>query len=177
MRRRPRIEQSFRDPERPSNPLFRRLRENESVIFFEEFETKTGGRFDALDITAEVLETVASSGISDGSALVFSPHTTCCVLIGSPSQETMRALHSSMETIAPSGSYYAHDDLSIRTENLVEDEPANAPAHIFNVFAGKSSESIPIVQGELALGTGQRVMFVELDCSRLRRYCIQVIGE
>jgi len=42
---------------------------------------------------------------------------------------------------------------------------------------GKASETLPIVDGEIPLGPNQRVLFVELDSSRDRRYCVQVIGE
>lgn len=147
------------------------------VIRYEEFETKTGGRLDAIDITDEVVETARAAGVGRGSVLVFSPHTTCCVMFGSNGSRAAEVLAREMELIAPSEEYYAHDDLTIRTENLVEDEPPNAPAHLFHMFAGKASETIPIVDGRVALGEGQRVLFVELDCSRLRRYCIQVVGE
>jgi secondary thiamine-phosphate synthase enzyme len=153
-----------------------RLRENCTVITFREYETKTGGRLDAVDITPEVEQLVASCGVAEGSVLVFSPHTTCCVLLAEPGRDTIVALDQAMERIAPSSEYYAHDDLEIRTENLVENEPANAPAHVFHIVAGRASESIPISNGGLVLGAGQRVLFVELDSSRKRRYCIQVIG-
>lgn len=153
-----------------------RLRENRGVIVFQEFETKTGGRLDTLDITGEVVDTLAGSGVKEGSVLVFSPHTTCCVLLATPGPETREALQTTLDRLAPEGVYYAHDDLAIRTENLVEDEPANAPAHIFQVMAGKASECIPVADGELVLGTAQRVLFVELDSSRERRYCIQILG-
>jgi secondary thiamine-phosphate synthase enzyme len=147
------------------------------VIRCDEFETRTGGRLDTLDITHEVEHMVAESGVTEGSVLVFSPHTTCCVLIASTGNGTVEALASTMESLAPAGAYYAHDDFAIRTENLSEDEAANAPAHLFHVFAGKASESIPIVRGRIALGEDQRVLFVELDASRERRYLIQVLGE
>lgn len=147
------------------------------MILYEEFETKTGGRLDAIDITDEVIETVRASGVGRGNVLVFSPHTTCCVIFGTNGSRASEMLAREMELIAPSEEYYAHDDLEIRTENLVEGEPPNAPAHLFHMFAGKASEIIPIVDGRVALGDGQRVLFVELDCSRLRRYCIQVVGE
>jgi secondary thiamine-phosphate synthase enzyme len=147
-----------------------------AVVRFEEFKAKTGGRLDALDITPELESVVKASGVKEGSALVFSPHTTCCVLLAAPGRATIDALGRMMETIAPSNGYYAHDDFEIRTENLVEDEPANAPAHIAHVFVGKASETVPIMDGEIVLGTDQRVLFVELDDSRDRRYCIQVIG-
>jgi secondary thiamine-phosphate synthase enzyme len=171
------VEHSFRSLERSPNADGSPASDNGPMIVFDEFETKTGGRLDTLDITREVRDMVASSGVRDGSVLVFSPHTTCCILIGAPGVQTARALAVIMEALAPSDGYYAHDDLAIRTENLTEDEPPNAPAHLFHVFAGKASESIPILAGRLLLGSDQRVFFVELDASRERRYAIQVIGE
>lgn len=147
------------------------------VIHLQEFETKTGGRLDTVDITDEVVQTIAEAGVSEGSVLVFSPHTTCCILISQPTPGMRSALQETMDLLAPEGAYYAHDDLGIRTENLVDDEPANAPAHIFQVMAGKASECVPVSDGRLVLGDRQRILFVELDCSRERRYCIQVLGE
>jgi secondary thiamine-phosphate synthase enzyme len=147
------------------------------MVHFQEFEAKTGGRLDALDVTAEVAAVVRSSGIESGTALVFSPHTTACVMIAAPGPHLSELLAREMELVAPAAAYNAHDDLAVRTENLVEDELPNAPAHLFHVFAGKASECIPIAEGALALSSGQRVLLVELDRSRLRRYCVQVVGE
>jgi secondary thiamine-phosphate synthase enzyme len=147
------------------------------VIAFEEFETKTGGRLDALDITEEVLEVARASGVTRGNVLVFSPHTTCSVMIARGGVEVIRQLEDAMHKLAPDDLYYQHDDFSIRTENMTEDEPPNAPSHLFHVFVGKTSECIPIVEGGPSLGEDQRVLFVELDSSRPRRYCIQVVGE
>jgi secondary thiamine-phosphate synthase enzyme len=171
------LERVFRAFERSPNSIFVRVGENGDVIKIEEFETKTGGRLDTLDVTEDVARVVSASGIWGGSALVFSPHTTCCVLLAKPGREMVASLERAIDSIAPDDGYYAHDDLDIRTENLVENESANAPAHIAHVFVGKASECVPVVNGELALGTDQRILFVELDCSRERRYCVQVVGE
>jgi secondary thiamine-phosphate synthase enzyme len=157
-------------------PSAGRVSENGRVIAFEEYEIKTGGRLDTVDITQEVQDMVRRSGIGNGSVLVFSPHTTCCVMVAARDPETAGRLAEAMESLAPANGYYAHDDLSIRTENLIEHEPANAPAHLYNVFAGKTSECIPVVDGCVVLGDNQRVLFVELDSSRKRRYYVQVIG-
>lgn len=109
--------------------------------------------------------------------VVFSPHTTCCILVGPRDPSALAdALARTMDAVAPSDGYYAHDDFQIRTENLVEDEPPNARSHLLHVFAGRPSECVPIVNGELALSPDQRVLFVELDSSRSRRYCVQVVG-
>ncbi len=149
------------------------------MIFYEEFEAKTGGRLDALDVTPEVRDSVAAAGITSGSVLVFSPHTTCCVVVANGDRSMVRALEKAMDVLQPDDGYYEHDDFDIRTENLVEDgeEPQNAPAHLVHVFAGKASEVVPVTEGRLALGEHQRVYFVELCSSRPRTYCIQVIGE
>ena len=146
------------------------------MILSREFEIKTGGCLDCFDVTEEVEATVSESGVAHGSVLVFSPHTTCSVIVGSGGAETARSLQATLDVIRAEDGYYAHDDLAIRTENLVEDEPANAPAHILHAVLGKTSETIPVVDGRVVLGDGQRVLFVELDASRPRRYLIQVLG-
>jgi secondary thiamine-phosphate synthase enzyme len=147
------------------------------MIQHQVFEIKTGGRLDAVDVTDDILDTLRTSGVQVGSALVFSPHTTCCIVVGTGGAETAHSLEATLKAIAAEDGYYAHDDLTIRTENLVDDEPANAPAHILHAVAGKASECIPVADGQLLLGDNQRVLFVELDSSRLRRYVIQVLGE
>lgn len=147
------------------------------VVILEEFETKTGGQLDALDVTDDVARVVKASGVARGTALVFSPHTTCSVLLAPAERRTIDLIQQTMDVIAPADAYYAHDDLDIRTQNLVEDEPANAPAHIFQAVAGKASECVPVEDGRLLLGEDQRILFVELDCSRKRRYLVQVVGE
>jgi secondary thiamine-phosphate synthase enzyme len=159
------------------NPNLRQMRKNQGVIFSKEFSVATSGRFDLVDVTEDVRSVVSASGVLNGSALIFCPHTTCSILVGEPSSELVASLHSAMAVLAPADAYYAHDDLSIRTENLVTNEPANAPAHLMNALMGKVSESVPVTGGEIVLGTGQKILFVELDSSRPRRYVIQVTGE
>lgn len=147
------------------------------VLKLVEFETKTGGRLDALDITGDVQASVEAAGVREGSVLVFSPHTTCCVLVAPGGRSTVDRLAAAMEATAPLDEYYAHDDLNIRTENLVENEPPNAPAHIAHMLFGRASECVPIAAGRVVLGENQRILFVELDDSRKRHYYVQVMGE
>jgi secondary thiamine-phosphate synthase enzyme len=146
------------------------------VVVYEEFPVATSRRLDVLDITQDVRGLIKDSGVGSGSVLVFSPHTTCCILVAPPGAETLRSLERAVGEIAPEGTYFAHDDLDIRTENLITEEPANAPAHLAHVFVGKASECIPIVNGDVVLGLGQSILFVELDSARARRFCVQVLG-
>ena len=147
------------------------------MIAYREFETATSCRFDALDITANVRDMVQSSGIVEGTVLVFAPHTTCCVSLASSDEDLTKEIAHLMAVVAPEDLYYAHDDLDVRTENLVEHEPPNARSHITYLFAGKPSESVVVSDGRLVLGEDQRILLIELDSPRPRRYCVQVLGE
>jgi thiamine phosphate synthase YjbQ (UPF0047 family) len=44
------------------------------------------------------------------------------------------------------------------------------------MLLGTAGESIPVRDGELCLGTWQRVLFIELDRSRPRRWLCKVVG-
>ena len=71
--------------------------------------------------------------------------------------------------VIPADSYYEHDDHELRTENLQEDEFINGHAHCRQMMTGTASVTIPVVDGEVLLGTWQRVLFVEFDQARERR--------
>jgi thiamine phosphate synthase YjbQ (UPF0047 family) len=45
------------------------------------------------------------------------------------------------------------------------------------MLLGPAGESIPVRDAELCLGTWQRVLFIELDRERDRRWLVQVVGE
>jgi thiamine phosphate synthase YjbQ (UPF0047 family) len=51
-------------------------------VFVDEREMRTAGGLTLTDITEEVEQAVAESGVTDGLACVYTPHTTCCILWG-----------------------------------------------------------------------------------------------
>ncbi len=55
-------------------------------------------------------------------------------------------------------------------------EPINAQSHLMAMLLG-SSESLPIVDGALQIGTWQSLLLVELDGPRKRRIGVHVMGE
>jgi secondary thiamine-phosphate synthase enzyme len=157
-----------------------REEEGEAMRFLLEnhsFRTAECGQF--VDMTDDVKDVVAGSGVQNGMALVYSPHTTCAVLINERESGFIKDFGQLMESLVPLGGPYRHDDLEARTENL-EDDPHEVPnghAHCRQALLGSSSETIPIVNGELLLGRWQRVFFLELDRARDRKVLIQVMGE
>jgi secondary thiamine-phosphate synthase enzyme len=83
-----------------------------------------------------------------------------------------------LRRLVPSETYYAHDDWDRRTENICEEdmELGNGHAHCMSMLLGTAGEAIPVRDGELCLGTWQRVLFLELDRERDRRWLVQVVG-
>lgn len=136
--------------------------------------------FHVVDVTDECHDLVRSSGIQEGTLTVFSQHTTCAVKINERETCFLEDLRLFMEKLVPAGAYYRHDDFEIRDPETLagapEDEPINGHSHIKQMLLGSSSESVPVVGGELGLGRWQRIMFIELDQSRERRIRLQVQG-
>ena len=128
-----------------------------------------------IDITDEVQRLVAESGVNDGTATVFCRHTTAAIRINENEPLLLTDMEEFLKRVAPRELYYRHNDFSIRTENMTEDECPNAHAHCQHLILG-ASETIPIVDGRLALGRWQRIFLVELDRPRTREVQIQVFG-
>ena len=118
------------------------------------------------------------SGITHGIACVYSPHTTCCVRVNEFEQGFLEDFATLLKRLVPSDEYYAHDDWDKRTENICEEdvEFGNGRSHCMSMLLGSAGESIPVVDAQLQLGTWQRVLFLELDRERDRRWVVQVVG-
>ena len=148
-------------------------------VFQRETKLRTAGGLTVTDITDDVQEAVHESGIIEGIACVYSPHTTCCVRVNEFETGFLQDFTTLLRRLVPAeGQYYAHDDWDRRTENIcAEDmEIGNGHAHCMSMLLGSAGESLPVRDGELSLGTWQRVLFIELDRERDRRWIVQVVG-
>lgn len=155
-------------------------RQTETTVktFQHEVQLRTAGGLDVTDITEEVREAVRASGISDGICCVYSPHTTCSVRVNEFESGFLEDFAVLLRRLVPSERYYAHDDWDRRTENVCEEDQefGNGHSHCMSMLLGPAGESIPVREGELCLGTWQRVLFLELDRARDRRWSVQVVG-
>jgi len=147
---------------------------------FENHDLMTAGCGQMIDMTADLVGAVSRSEVRNGMALVYSPHTTCAVVINEREDGFFDDFNELLEALVPKeGPYYRHDDLDIRTEGL-EDDPHDVPnghSHCRAALLASSSQAIPIVDGALLLGRYQKVFFCELDRARPRKVFIQVLGE
>ena len=137
--------------------------------------SKTAPEF--VDITDLVLDFLYESQISNGFAVVFSKHTTAAITIQENEPLLLNDMASLIERLSPRNARYGHNDFSIRTVHMHEDECPNGHSHCQHLVLG-SSETIPIVDGNLALGKWQRIFMVELDDARLepREIVVQAMG-
>ncbi|MDP4000691.1 MAG: secondary thiamine-phosphate synthase enzyme YjbQ [bacterium] len=132
-------------------------------------------QFEVIDITSKIEETVRSSGIVNGIAVIFSPHTTASVKINHNEPLLLQDIMKLLYRTAPVDINYAHDLFEIRTK-VEEQERSNGHAHVKAFLLG-SSETIPIEDSALSLGDKQSIFFVELDGGRERNVVVRVLGE
>jgi secondary thiamine-phosphate synthase enzyme len=138
------------------------------------FSTSEGTEF--WDLTEIVREMVARSGVRHGQVTVHTPHTTTTIVLNESEKGFLNDFRRMIDGVVPADAYYEHDDHEIRTENLQEDEFLNGHAHCRQMLVGTASATIPIVDGEVLLGTWQRVLFAEFDQARDRRVVFHAQG-
>ena len=134
-----------------------------------------------IDITPQVQKYVEESGVMSGILTVFSRHTTAAIVIQENEPLLLEDFKSFMNLIAPKDGDYRHNDFNIRTVHMHEDECPNGHSHCRQLLLG-SSESIPLIGGEMPLGEWQRIFFVELDEDKAnqidaRQVIVQVVGQ
>ena len=143
-----------------------------------ETQLRTAGGLTVTDITEEVREVVRASGVRDGICCVYYPHTTCSVRVNEWETGFLEDFAVLLRRLVPRDHYYAHDDWDRRTENICPEDMdvGNGHSHCMSMLLGPAGESIPVREGELSLGTWQRILFLELDRERDRRWLVQVVG-
>ena len=159
------------------------------------FEVQSEGSHPTFhDVTKQVKETIAESGVKDGFCLVYSHHTTCSVMMQEGShdktyfgleflqQDLCNVMEKLLPTCRTEGQYMhpgpLHIDFGAEAGDPGPWASLNTDAHLRSVIFGRS-ESIIINDGELDCGQFGYVYFVDWDQVRARKRVVQVqiIGE
>ena len=118
---------------------------------------------DMYRITGQVIEDVRRSGVADGLAVVYCPHTTAAITINEGADRAVaQDFLQGLEIIFPDMPHFAHSE-------------GNSSAHLKSSVIGASATLI-VEGGEVILGSWQAVFFCEFDGPRERRYFVKVIG-
>jgi secondary thiamine-phosphate synthase enzyme len=117
----------------------------------QEWSIRTSGR-GFTDLTARASSFVRQSGVQDGMCNVFLVHTSASLLLGENADPSVRRdLETFFARLAPDGDpAYEHD----------AEGPDDMPSHIRTVLT-QNSLSVPVVAGDLALGTWQALYLWE----------------
>jgi secondary thiamine-phosphate synthase enzyme len=127
----------------------------------------TEGDGDVIDLTEGVQSVLEASGVENGMVSVFVPGSTAAVTAMEHEPGGVRDLRSVLERLIPASGEYEHNRLNNDT---------NSHAHIRAAIVGPS-ETVPVRDGGLALGTWQQLVLVDFDDRpRQRTVVVQVIG-
>ena len=134
------------------------------TAYAERRSMRTRQREEALDVTEEIRAVVRRSKVRTGICTVAVLHTTAGVYVNENADpDVLVDVLSALRRAVPDDARYRHAE-------------GNAPAHIRTVLTGAST-SLPVADGELALGTWQGVFLAEFDGPRERSVLVTVIGE
>ena len=133
-------------------------------MFRKVFNLKTDKRIEIIDITQEVQLIVEQSHYNDGIVNIYTRHSTSGIVINENESGLIKDFKSALESLIPIDGNYNH--------NCIDN---NADSHIRSFFIG-SSETVPLYEGKLDLGTWQSIFFVELDGPRTRMVTVTVMG-
>jgi len=126
----------------------------------------TNKRREYINITSQVAEALAKSGIKEGLVLVSAMHLTAGVYINDNEAGLIRDIDEMLERLAPFRADYHH-------QRTGED---NGDAHLKNMLVGHQV-LIPVTKGKLDFGPWQQVFYAEFDGRRPKRVVIKIIGE
>ena len=128
-----------------------------------------------IDITQDVEAILTESGIKDGQALVFSPHSTASIAVNENESLLLQDFQRLLYRLVPIDERYSHDLFELKRA-VRSDGRSNGHSHCKDFLLGVS-EIIPVADGKMLLGEHQNIFLVEMDGARKRNIIIQIMGE
>lgn len=118
-----------------------------------------------INITEQVEEVVARSGVREGLILISAMHITAGVYVNDAEPGIIQDIDAWVERLAPQGADYHHHATG----------ESNGDAHLKSLLV-HHQVVIPITEGHLDLGPWQQIYYAEFDGRRRKRVVIKVIG-
>jgi len=119
-----------------------------------------------VNITRQVEEVVARSGVREGMVLVSAMHITAGVYVNDAEDGLIQDIDRWLETLAPFNKEYLHH----RTGET------NGDAHLKSLLV-HHEVIVPITDGRLDFGPWQQIYYAEFDGRRRKRVIVKVMGE
>ena len=121
-----------------------------AIVVSSRLTVQTSGR-GFLDLTAEIAGFVKDAGALEGVVTLFIRHTSASLTIQENADPSVLAdLTTALDRLAPEDAGWSHD----------AEGPDDMPAHVKTMLTATSLQ-IPVLDGELALGTWQAIYLIE----------------
>jgi secondary thiamine-phosphate synthase enzyme len=128
---------------------------------------ETPGNGHIVDITAGVASVIRTTGVDHGIVTVFATGSTVAITTMEFEPGGVHDLQSLLDKLIPARGDYEHNRLNHDT---------NAHAHMRAAVIGPS-ETVPLVDGRLVLGTWQQLVLIDFDDRpRTRNVTVQVLS-
>ncbi len=137
-------------------------------VYHDQLEVRTNGK-NLYEITDDVHSKIDNRAVQNGTVTVFVQHTSCSIVIMENADPTARRdLEKFFDRLVPEDAdYFTHDS----------EGSDDMPSHIRMVLT-HTSETVPIVDGKMQLGTWQGIfLFEHRRASHRRKIFITIIGE
>ena len=137
-------------------------------VYHDQLEVRTCGK-SLYEITDDVQSKIDKCSIRNGTVTVFVQHTSCSIVIMENADPTARRdLEEFFERLVPERtSYFTHD----------AEGSDDMPSHIRMVLT-RTSETVPIADGKMQLGTWQGIfLFEHRGAPHRRKLFLAIIGE
>ena len=132
---------------------------------FSKIDIQTARGDSLVDVTAQVRDLIAASGVTDGICALFVPHTTAAITVNSGlDPATVQDIVSDLNRLVPTRVNFSHQ----------YDTPADAAGHIKAALIGHSIALI-ISGGKMMLGSSQSILFYEFDGPRQRQIQVKIM--
>ncbi len=139
-------------------------------MYLQTLTYNTLDRLELINITRDINQTIRKQGVKSGFALIQSLHTTGAIFINEFQEALLHDMKALLEKVVGRFDYWRHND-----PQHSDCDRHNADAHLRAMMLGHAL-SLPVRNGELALGDWQSVIFAELDGPRQRTIQVQIFG-
>jgi len=134
-------------------------------IIHDMIHTNTNQNVEVINITSNVNDIIRKHDTTNGIVNISTKHTTSSIMINEDEEGLKKDYAKFLEKIVPNDNYL-HD----RIDN-------NATSHL-KAMLTTPTQTLPIIDGKISLGTWQSIFFVELDGPRSNRTInIMIIGD
>jgi len=132
---------------------------------------QTSHETELINITETVRDLVANSGVTSGTALVLTLHTTTAITVNEGLADLEDDIIAALERLVPAEHTYRHARFLHSDGQMA----VNAPSHIRGALLGMQV-MFPIENGCMIMGARQTIYLVELDGPSFRNVVVQIIG-